>query len=97
MQPPWLQPLLLYLFGVNVLTAGMYAYDKRAARQRLPRIRERTLWLLCLAGGAAGAWIVFFGMRHKTLHRSFWVVQSLASVLWIAGLGALAVTVITAR
>jgi hypothetical protein len=23
-------------------------------------------------------------MRHKTLHRRFWVVQSLATVLWAA-------------
>ena len=47
------------------------------------RIRERTLWILCLVGGVLGAWIVFFGMRHKTQHQSFWVVQSAASVLWV--------------
>ncbi len=28
-------------------------------------------------------WLVFFGMRHKTLHRSFWVVQMVATVLWV--------------
>ena len=30
-----------------------------------------------------GAWIVFFGMRHKTQHQSFWVVQSIATVVWL--------------
>jgi uncharacterized membrane protein YsdA (DUF1294 family) len=77
-------PLLIgWLAVINVATAATYAWDKLAGRAGRRRIRERTLWLLCLAGGVLGAWIVFFGMRHKTLHRSFWAVQSAASVLWI--------------
>jgi uncharacterized membrane protein YsdA (DUF1294 family) len=77
-------PLLLgWLAVINVATAATYAWDKMAARAGRRRIRERTLWLLCLAGGVLGAWIVFLGMRHKTLHRSFWVVQSATSVLWV--------------
>ena len=68
---------------MNVVTAAAYAWDKTMARRRdARRIRERTLLLLNLAGGVGGAWLVFLGMRHKTLHRSFWVVQSLATILW---------------
>ena len=37
----------------------------------------------CLLGGVLGAWVVFFGMRHKTQKQAFWVVQSAASVLWV--------------
>lgn len=75
--------LLAWLVVINVVTAAAYAYDKTAARRDgARRVRERTLWILCLAGGVLGAWLVFFGMRHKTLHRSFWVVQSLATALW---------------
>jgi uncharacterized membrane protein YsdA (DUF1294 family) len=74
--------LVAWLVLVNVVTAGAYAYDKLAAPRGARRIRERTLWLLCLAGGVVGAWIVFFGLRHKTLHRSFWVVQAVATALW---------------
>jgi uncharacterized membrane protein YsdA (DUF1294 family) len=78
-------PLLLgWLAAISVATAATYAWDKVAARGGRRRIRERTLWLLCLAGGVLGAWIVFLGMRHKTLHRSFWVMQSAASALWVA-------------
>jgi uncharacterized membrane protein YsdA (DUF1294 family) len=76
--------LLAWLVVVNVATAAAYAYDKLAAPRGGRRVRERTLWLLCLAGGVGGAWLVFFGMRHKTRHRSFWIVQSIATVLWVA-------------
>jgi uncharacterized membrane protein YsdA (DUF1294 family) len=78
-----MSPLVAWLFVINLATAAAYAYDKLAAPRERRRVRERTLWLLCLAGGFVGAWVVFFGMRHKTLHQSFWVVQSAASVLWV--------------
>jgi uncharacterized membrane protein YsdA (DUF1294 family) len=71
-----------WLVLINTVTAAAYAYDKLAAPRGGRRIRERTLWLLCLAGGVIGAWVVFLGMRHKTLHRSFWMVQSIATALW---------------
>ena len=78
--PGW---LLAYLVAINVITGAMYAWDKRQSRRPgARRVRERTLWILCLAGGVVGAWVVFFGLRHKTLHRSFWIVQSVATVLW---------------
>jgi uncharacterized membrane protein YsdA (DUF1294 family) len=78
-----LQVLLVWLLVINVVTAVAYAWDKVQARRGNRRIPERTLLLLNLAGGFIGAWIVFLGMRHKTLHRSFWFVQSLATILWI--------------
>ena len=78
-----MSPLLLWLIVINVVTAIVYAYDKLAAPRGGRRIRERTLWILCLLGGVLGAWIVFFGMRHKTQHQSFWAVQIAASVLWV--------------
>lgn len=72
-----------WLIVVNAVTAATYARDKVAASRSGRRVRERTLWLLCLAGGVAGAWLVFLAMRHKTRHRSFWIVQAGASVLWL--------------
>jgi len=80
--PPEL--LLAWLVAINLVTAAAYAYDKLAAPRGARRVRERTLWILCFAGGVGGAWLVFLVMRHKTQHRSFWVVQSVASVLWVA-------------
>ena len=76
-------PLLAgWLLAINVGTAAAYAWDKAAARRGGRRVRERTLLLLNVAGGVVGAWVVFLGMRHKTLHRRFWVAQSAASVAW---------------
>jgi len=78
-------PLLVgWLAVVNLATAAAYAYDKMSARRGGRRIRERTLLLLDMIGGVGGGWVVFFGMRHKTLHRRFWIVQSAASILWVA-------------
>ena len=86
---PLLQGLLAWLLALNVVTAVAYAWDKIQARRGNRRIPERTLLLLNLAGGFGGAWLVFFGMRHKTLHRSFWFVQSVATVLWIVAFAVL--------
>ena len=84
--PGW---LLAWLVAINVATFAAYAWDKAAAkRQGARRTRERTLWLLCLAGGVLGAWLAFFGLRHKTQHRSFWIVQSVATVVWVLLLAA---------
>jgi uncharacterized membrane protein YsdA (DUF1294 family) len=78
--PAW---LLLYLVVVNVVTFAAYAWDKAASKRRgARRTRERTLWILCFAGGVLGAWIAFFGLRHKTRHDSFWMAQGAATILW---------------
>jgi uncharacterized membrane protein YsdA (DUF1294 family) len=82
-------PLLVaWLVGINVVTAVIWAWDKSSARRPgARRVRERTLMLLALAGGVAGAWLVFLGLRHKTLHRSFWIVLAGATILWVVLLG----------
>jgi uncharacterized membrane protein YsdA (DUF1294 family) len=73
-----------YVVIINLVTAGAYAGDKIAAQRRARRVPEKTLWLLNLLGGVIGAWLVFFGMRHKTRHTLFWVVQAACSVLHAA-------------
>lgn len=83
--------LVAWLLAVNAATAVLYAYDKLAAPRRRRRIRERTLWLCCALGGVLGAWAVFLGLRHKTRHAAFWVVQGLASAGWAAVVLALVV------
>src|SRR3954454_2766106 len=74
---------LAWMLVINVITAIIYAHDKRAARRGARRVPERTLFLLNLAGGVVGAWAVFFIMRHKTRHISFWIVQSACTLLYV--------------
>jgi uncharacterized membrane protein YsdA (DUF1294 family) len=83
--PSW---LLAWLVAINLVTFVAYAWDKSQSRRSgARRVRERTLWILCLAGGVVGAWVAFFLLRHKTRHQSFWLVQTAASLLWIVVVG----------
>ncbi|HEU4324249.1 MAG TPA: DUF1294 domain-containing protein [Roseiflexaceae bacterium] len=72
---------LLWLVGMGVYTAVVYARDKQAAQRGVRRVPERRLFLLNALGGFGGAWLAFLGLRHKTRHTSFWLVQSLATLL----------------
>jgi uncharacterized membrane protein YsdA (DUF1294 family) len=84
--PSW---LLAWMVAINVVAFVAYAWDKSQSRRTgARRVRERTLWILCLAGGVVGAWVAFFLLRHKTRHRSFWAVQIAATVLWTVIVGA---------
>lgn len=71
----------LYLLGINLMTAYLYYRDKRAGQQGKWRVAERTLFLANLLGGVIGAWLLFFGLRHKTRHLSFWVMQGISTLI----------------
>lgn len=80
---------LLYL-GLSVLTLGVYALDKAAARKSAQRTPENTLHLLALAGGWPGALYAQQWLRHKSRKVSFravfWitVAANLAALLYLA-------------
>lgn len=74
---------LLWMAGINLATALAYLRDKRAAQRGTWRVPERRLFALNALGGVLGAWLMFFGLRHKTRHTAFWVVQSLCSALHV--------------
>lgn len=65
---------------------ALYGYDKRQARDGGPRVPERLLHLMALAGGAAGGWLGMLVFRHKTRRPVFRVVLGVAVALQ-AGLG----------
>ena len=65
-------PLIVYLIAVNVLAFAVYGWDKaRSKVQGARRVPEKTLFLLALLGGSAGAVLGMRVWRHKTRHWYF--------------------------
>jgi uncharacterized membrane protein YsdA (DUF1294 family) len=56
---------------MNVAGLMIMGIDKRRAIKHEFRIREKTLWLVALFGGAIGSTIGMQVYRHKTKHLSF--------------------------
>lgn len=63
--------IVVWTLVASLLTASLYAWDKRAARRDHPRVRERTLLLWSLAGGWPGGWLAGSRLRHKTQKTSY--------------------------
>lgn len=84
-----MQYLCVYLAAVNLIAFIAYGVDKARARRGAWRIRERTLIMLALIGGALGAWLGMRAFHHKTKHRKFTVTVPLCALLWGALIAAL--------
>jgi uncharacterized membrane protein YsdA (DUF1294 family) len=63
----------LLVLVANVVTAGIFAFDKWRARARgqRRRVAERTLLAWTFATGWLGAWLAMAMLRHKTAKPSF--------------------------
>lgn len=85
--PPWLQVALGLAAGLNLLSFGLYGWDKRQAQGGGRRVPERRLWLALLAGGWIGGWLGMWTFRHKTRKASFLWPALLCTVPWLLGLG----------
>jgi uncharacterized membrane protein YsdA (DUF1294 family) len=70
-----------WLLAGTVTTLLFYAYDKAQAKRGGWRVPEIVLQGMVLAGGVVGGWLGMLVLRHKTLHRTFWVVQWVATAL----------------
>ena len=98
--PVWVG--VLY-FVVSLVTYGIYAKDKSAARNGTWRTPESTLHLLSLSGGWPGALVAQQKLRHKSSKQSFrfvfWLTFLLncAVFVWVfTPSGAVILTVIEA-
>lgn len=74
--------------GLNAFTFALYGTDKRRARRKRWRIRERTLLTLMWAGGGVGALLGMRVFHHKTRHRAFALSAPCAAVFSAALLAA---------
>ena len=57
--------------AMNLAAFAAMGIDKRRAKRGAWRIPEKTLFLLALAGGSAGALAGMYTFRHKTRHKKF--------------------------
>lgn len=60
-----------FLMAMNLAAFAAMGIDKRRAKRGAWRIPEKTLFLLALAGGSAGALAGMYTFRHKTRHKKF--------------------------
>ncbi|QYY44461.1 DUF1294 domain-containing protein [Aneurinibacillus thermoaerophilus] len=63
--------LIGYAVVINVAGFILMGADKRRARRGLWRIKEKTLFLAALLGGAVGCLAGMYTFRHKTKHWRF--------------------------
>ena len=60
-----------YLAVVNVITFGLFGWDKYCAQHDKWRVPEAKLLFLAAIGGAFGAGLAMEIFHHKTLHLKF--------------------------
>lgn len=77
----YILPVLFFVMGI--ITFASYGIDKHRAVKGKWRTPEKTLFTLDLLGGFIGGWLGMFTFRHKTKHLSFYIVQLLATVIWL--------------
>jgi uncharacterized membrane protein YsdA (DUF1294 family) len=79
----------LYLLVLNLITFGVYGFDKILSLRDNPqarRVREVTLLGLALLGGIIGGLLSMTLFRHKIKKISFVVKFGLVIVVWVVGM-----------
>jgi len=66
-----MEPILLYLLIINLLTLFIWGYDKQMAKKNRQRISEIHLLLLVFFGGFLGGILGILVFRHKISKRIF--------------------------
>lgn len=66
---------------MSIVCLVLYGIDKNRAKKNKWRIKEATLLLCGVCGGALGALLGMKLFRHKTKHWYFWTVNAIALIL----------------
>ncbi len=79
----YLTYIITYLIIISVITFITYSIDKKRAKSNPKhRIKESTLLLLSLLGGAYGGYVAMITKHHKTKHWYFVITNILSIVLY---------------
>jgi len=87
----WLSVLWGELALMSLTLFVLMGVDKRRARKGRWRVRERTLFVLALLGGACGGTLGMFLFRHKTRHWTFRLIFPLLAAAQLIGAGYLSI------
>ncbi|NLP17562.1 MAG: DUF1294 domain-containing protein [Firmicutes bacterium] len=63
--------LLNYLKIISLVAAALAVYDKHAAQAGKWRVKEKTLMLVAVCGGAVAMGLTMYFIRHKTRKTKF--------------------------
>ena len=69
---------------ISIIAIILMKRDKQYAKEEKWRIRESTLLVVALAGGALGMYYAMYKYKHKTLHKKFTICVPLFIVLHFA-------------
>jgi uncharacterized membrane protein YsdA (DUF1294 family) len=78
-----INPYLIWLLGVNVVTFAFWGFDKRQAELQGGRVPEVILHILVLTGGFFGGWKGRSLFRHKTQKTTFLYVLISSTIIHI--------------
>ena len=87
----WLSVLWGELALMSLVLFGLMGVDKHRARKGRWRVRERTLFVLALLGGACGGTLGMFLFHHKTRHWTFRLIFPILAAAQLIGAGYLSI------
>ncbi|MBQ9532170.1 MAG: DUF1294 domain-containing protein [Eubacterium sp.] len=73
--------VIYYFLAINLLGVIVNCLDKYKAKHNKWRIKEATLWIIGLLGGAPCSYATMKIIRHKTKHKSFMIGMPILIVL----------------
>ena len=73
-----------YFIFINIIGAVINCIDKYRAKHNRWRIKEATLWIIGLLGGAPLSYLTMKTIRHKTKHKSFMIGMPILAIIEIA-------------
>jgi len=79
--------IFIYIVIINIVTYGLFGWDKFQAKRGGGRISEKTLLTLCAAGGASGGLIAMNAFKHKRQKPLFKVAVPLLLVVHVVLVG----------
>lgn len=75
--------MIIYLITINIISFIAYYIDKQKAKKNKRRISEYTLLILSIFGGMIGSLISMKLFHHKTKKLKFWLINSIALIIWL--------------